>query len=161
MKVAIRSGFRKARAQSRRWLRHHPKLARLLDLAGCLETGNHSIARGAGAGLFVALVPVFGAQTILLLMVCVIARANFPIAYLASWVSNPFTIGPLAVAANSVGRVAVAPVTWPFDMPAGLAKIAVEQTLVTLLGSLVIAIPAALIGYAFTLWVQERFRTRR
>lgn len=130
----------------------------MLDVTGCLGTGTHQVARGAAVGLFVALIPVFGMQTLLLLLVSVLTRANFPVAFLVSWISNPFTIGGIALAANLAGRAVFGTLVLPFSDPGSVADFAAEQTLLTLLGSFVIATPVALLGYVIALAVQRAMR---
>jgi uncharacterized protein (DUF2062 family) len=155
LKQRARQHFQRLHDESHGWLDRHPRTARMLDVTGCLGTATHQVARGAAAGLFVALIPVFGMQTLLLLLVCVLARANFPVAFLVSWVSNPFTIGGIALAANFAGRAVFGTLALPFTDAGSVADIAVEQTLLTLLGSLVVATPVAMLGYAIALWLQR------
>lgn len=155
MKRHAKQRFERLRDESHGWLDRHPRTTRLLDVTGCLGTGTHQVARGAAAGLFVALIPVFGMQTLLLLLVCALARANFPVAFLVSWISNPFTIGGIALVANLTGRAVFDTLALPFTDAGSVADIAAEQTLLTLLGSLVVATPVAILGYVIALWVQR------
>jgi len=157
MRYRLKRQAARTRAQSRRWLDRHPRVARLLDVSGCLSLGDHAIARGVGAGLFVALTPLFGAQTLLLIAACILVRGNFPAAFLVSWVSNPFTIGPMIVAFNAIGRALFGS---PGALQAGdseLAGAAAEQTLLTLAGSLVVSAPVALAAYLLTLGLRRYF----
>lgn len=146
------------RARSRAWLERHPRTRRALDYTGCLRTDRQSVARGIAAGLFVALTPVFGVQTLLLVVVCVLLRANFPAAFAASWLSNPFTIGPMLLAFNALGSVVSGSLAQP--LAADAAGDAVLQTQLTFIGSLLVAAPAALLGYGAALWFQQRFAGR-
>ncbi len=155
MNRRARQRFERLREKSLGWLDRHPRTARLLDVTGALGTGTHQVARGAAAGLFVALIPVFGVQTLLLLLVCVVARANFPVAFLVSWISNPFTIGGIVLAGNLAGRAFFGPLAEPLAESGNVADIAAGQTLLTFLGSLVIAMPVAILGYAVALWIQR------
>lgn len=143
--------LRTLRDDSDRWLAERPRLKRALDATGCMKTDRHAIARGVAAGLLVALTPVFGIQTFVLMLVCVLMHANFPVAFAASWLSNPFTIGPIIVAANAAGREIVAPLLPGLAGADVYDSEAVQQTALTLLGSVVIAVPAALLGYVMTL----------
>lgn len=149
--------FGRVRMQGRQWLERHPRVQRTLGYSGCLRTDRQSVARGVAAGLFVALTPVFGVQTLVLLVVCMLLRANFPVAFAASWISNPFTIGPLVLAFNALGRAVFGPLAAPLSARAGVADDALLQTQLTILGSLLIAVPVALSGYAAALWLQRRF----
>ena len=148
--------FGRVRTQGRQWLERHPRVQRTLGHSGCLRTDRQSVARGVAAGLFVALTPVFGVQTLVLLAVCVLLRANFPVAFAASWISNPFTIGPLVLAFNALGQAVFGPLAQPLSVRSGVADDALLQTQLTLLGSLLIAVPISLAGYAAALWLKGR-----
>lgn len=63
-----------------------------------------SIARGVGIGLFIAFIPIMPFQTILIIFLSILLRANFAIAFAVSWVSNPLTIIPLAYFTYLVGE---------------------------------------------------------
>lgn len=62
-----------------------------------------SVARGVAVGLLVAIIPILPFQTILAIVLSILLRANIPIAFLTSWVSNPFTIVPLIFLTYYVG----------------------------------------------------------
>ena len=156
MPATMKDRMRQLRADSDRWLEAHPRVSHALDHTGCLKTDRHAIARGVAAGLFVALTPVFGIQTFLLMLVCVLLHANFPVAFAVSWLSNPFTIGPIVLAANFAGREILAPMFPAISQSAYLDNEAVWQTTWTILGSLLIAIPAALLGYFVALLFRRR-----
>jgi len=156
VKYRLKRHAARTRVESRRWLDRHPRVARLLDVSGCLSLGDHAIARGVGAGLFIALTPLFGAQTLLLIAACILVRGNFPAAFLVSWVSNPFTIGPMIVAFNAIGRGLFGSAGAPPAAGSDLAGAAAEQTLLTLAGSLVVSAPVAVAAYLLTLGLRRR-----
>lgn len=62
-----------------------------------------NVARGVAVGLFVALIPIIPFQTVLVILLSILLRANIPVAFLASWVSNPFTIIPLIFLTYYIG----------------------------------------------------------
>lgn len=150
--------LRELRAEGHQWLERHPRLQRALDATGCLGTSPRSIARGVAAGLFVALTPVFGVQTLLMVGVCVLLRGNFPAAFIVSWICNPLTIGPLLLTFNTIGNALFGPLEVSLATPGEATGEILAEAQLTVLGSLVLAIPAALIGYAVALWVQRRLR---
>lgn len=153
MKKLTRRKLEQMRAAGYRWLARHPFVARALDYAGCLGVDDHVIARGVAVGLFVGLTPTVGVQTLLMIAGCVILRGNFPAAFLVSWVSNPLTMAPLYVAFNALGRVAFEPVVRPSIKLTGFEGTALLEALLTLLGSLLLALPISLLGYVVALWV--------
>jgi len=52
-------------------------------------------ARGVAIGLLVALGVPIGAHTVVLGMLLLLVRFNFPVAFAVTWVVNPFTVIPL------------------------------------------------------------------
>lgn len=157
--------IRRLQAQAVAWLDAHPRIARGLERTGCLGMHRRVLARGVAVGLFVALTPTFGFQTLLMLAGCVLLRASFPAAFVVSWVSNPVTVGPLYIGFNALGEAIFGPVIRSALHLRGLLAEATFETIFLVLGSLVIAIPAAIAGYALFLWgwrllAWHRWRTR-
>jgi uncharacterized protein (DUF2062 family) len=157
MRRLARQKYQEIRAQSHRWLGRHPILARALEYTGCLGVNDHVVARGVAVGLFVGLTPTVGVQTLLMIAGCVLLRGNFPAAFLVSWVSNPLTMAPLYVAFNALGRATFEPLVRPSIKLTGLEGAAVLEGLLTLLGSLLLAVPISMLGYAVALWAWREF----
>lgn len=137
----------------RAWLRRNPRSLRLLRRFRCFGLDGESLARGLAVGLFFGLTPTVGFQTSLVLPSCLLLRANFPVAFAATWVSNPLTIGPLYFAFGWLGRRV-------FDasiLSSSTAEaypwldVITEGTLQMSIGCLFIATPAAILGY----WVSK------
>ncbi|RFF27264.1 MULTISPECIES: DUF2062 domain-containing protein [unclassified Wenzhouxiangella] len=135
----------------RQWLRR----------SGCLTFKREPIARGIGIGLFVGLTPTVGLQTIMMLAGSLLVRGNFPAAFAISWVSNPFTLPPMVYAYHELGK-------WLFGSWAQAlfkGSDAVDNALIavvsTVLGTLLIAIPIALVGYFASLGISEVWHRRR
>jgi uncharacterized protein (DUF2062 family) len=63
-----------------------------------------SVARGVAVGLFTGIIPLLSFQTFMAIGVAILIRANLPIALLVSWISNPFTILPIAYFTYYVGH---------------------------------------------------------
>ncbi len=112
-------------------------------------------------GLFVGLTPTVGVQTLLMIAGCVMLRGNFPAAFLVSWVSNPLTMAPLYFAFNALGRIAFEPIVQPSIKLTGIEGAALLEALLTLLGSLLLAVPVSLLGYAVALWAWREFQHLR
>jgi uncharacterized protein (DUF2062 family) len=143
------------------WLGRHPVAATLLDRAGCLHPDRRTLARGVAVGVFVGLSPTVGFQTLLMLLGCVALRANFPIAFLVSWVSNPLTMAPLYLGFNQLGEAVFHGATGTPTM-AGETNGWIEIGYLVF-GSLVIALPLAVVSYALvlTVWRAVILRRRR
>lgn len=137
------------------WLEQYPKIKRILEWTGCLDLREGPIARGAAVGIFVGLTPTVGVQTVLMIVGCALVRGNFPIAFLFSWVSNPFTAPPLYLAFRAIGDTMFNPIVRQFMQVNDTADEALLQAVFTGLGSLVVAVPCAVAGYALVRWLRE------
>lgn len=135
----------------RQWLRR----------SGCLTFKRDPIARGIGVGLFVGLTPTVGLQTIMMLAGCLLVRGNFPAAFAISWVSNPITLPPMIYAYHELGKWLFG--SWAKTLFKGTDVVddALIALLSTALGTLLIAIPIALIGYFASLGISEVWHRRR
>ncbi len=134
--------------QGREWLRRYPRVQRLLEATGCLKGGAEAMARGVAVGLFIGLTPTVGFQTPLMILGCLLTRGNFLTAFMVSWVSNPFTMGPLYWGFHAVGQgmFGILPLQ-PGEASAWVLRGPGDEMLFTVVGSLLVALPAALIGY--------------
>jgi len=147
LRLQFLKGSRQHRSRIREWLLAHPRISRLLERGGCLHVDEFALARGVAVGLFVGFTPTVGIQTFMILAGSLAFRANFIAAFIVSNVSNPFTMAPLYYGFNRLGdwllrQLPVTPRT-VFDSSNEVAR----ETLAMVLGSLVIAIPAAALGY--------------
>lgn len=153
-------------ARLRAWLEKYPRVARALEKTGCLHVHRRAVARGVAIGLFVGLTPTVGLQTVIAIAACLLIRGNFPSAFLLSCVSNPITTPPLYLAFHAVGERVFAPIITGGMPVADLGQQAAIDAAYLGLGSLLIAIPAAVAGYAaltliWRAWVARRRRTLR
>ncbi|MDX1587659.1 MAG: DUF2062 domain-containing protein [Oleiphilaceae bacterium] len=160
--------IRRQRWQMRLWLQSHPRITAFLERTGSLHVDEQALARGAAMGLFIGLTPTVGVQTLLMLAGAVLLRANFPAAYLLSFVSNPLTMGPLYYGFHETGEALLraVPLIPPESGPVmALGEEIMNNAMTTLLGSLLIATPAAMLGYAvaYRMWRlrQARVQARR
>lgn len=150
--------WRNRRREGRRWMERHPRLARFLfTRIGCLDTGPYALARGVSIGLLIGLTPTVGVQIVMMIVACYLFRGNFLAAFALSWVTNPLTVGPLYYGFHQMGELVFGPLLAPLAELSGLRGDIVEESVTTLLGSLVFAIPAAVSGYFICLkFVQRR-----
>ncbi len=136
------------RRRARDWSGRHPRTVHFLERIGCLRVSRPVVARGIAIGLFVALTPTMGLQTVLMLVLCALLRGNFIAAFTVSWISNPFTLAPLYLGYYLLGQWLVERLFDPLSplvngsLPAGTL-----EAICLGLGSLLVALPAALTGY--------------
>ncbi|MCL7944220.1 DUF2062 domain-containing protein [Marinobacter sp. ATCH36] len=107
------------------------------------------MSRGLAVGLFFGLTPTVGFQTPLVLACCLMLRANFLIAFASTWISNPLTVAPLYLAFNWLGDSIIGPITLSESTTSSYPwlNLFLEEGLQMTIGSLVLAIPAAFLGY--------------
>jgi uncharacterized protein len=153
--------YRLLRMQARRWLERHPAVDRVLRSSGALDTEGGAISRGVAVGLFVALLPLFGLQTLLIALGCVIVRGNFLVGFAVSWVNNPLTVTPLFVAFNVIGEELFGPMLEPLVDLTGMEREVVLEIMFLAAGSVCVAIPAAVLGYAAARLAERRLAARR
>lgn len=67
-----------------------------------LNPTTHTVALGLSIGLFCSMLPM-PFQMVLAGAICMVIRANIPVALAACWVSNPITQIPLMVGQESLG----------------------------------------------------------
>jgi hypothetical protein len=84
-------------------------------------------------------------------------RANFFAAFIVSNVSNPLTMAPLYYGFNRLGQWLIdqLPIS-PASTVTTLGDEIAHETVAMVLGSLVIATPAAALGYFVFLWLWRR-----
>lgn len=87
-------------------------------------------------------------------------RGNFPAAFAISWVSNPLTMAPLYWGFHKLGEVVFGRLLIFTGENGYLGKIGNEM-LFTLLGSLLIAAPTAILGYQVALRMLAAYSARR
>jgi len=154
-------GSRQHRSRIRAWLQAHPRISGLLERGGCLHVDEFALARGIAVGLFVGFTPTVGIQTFMMLAGSLAFRANFIAAFVVSNVSNPFTMAPLYYGFNRLGEWLMQRL--PISAGPAVDTLGDEiahETLAMVLGSLVVAIPAAAVGYFLFLWLWRKFGLR-
>jgi uncharacterized protein (DUF2062 family) len=100
-------------------------------------------------GLFIAFLP-FPGHTLIAALLALALRVNIPVAAVSTWVSNPLTMGPLYYFAYRLGVTILDIPPKPFSFELSLDW--VTHTFVNiwqpmLLGSVLLASAAALVGY--------------
>lgn len=148
--------------------RHLGFLAEHLRRSEIWRLTHRSVAGGVAVGLFVAFLPI-PFQMVLAAAAALFLRVNVPVALLAVWVTNPFTLTPIGYLAYRTG-------SWILDTPS-VAKVPDETTLQWLMsqtarvwkpllvGGLVLGTTASALGYlavriGWRLHVAYRWRRR-
>lgn len=153
--TTARARYRLLRCRAHAWLARHPRLRTGLHAAGALRGNPETIARSVAIGLFIGLTPTVGVQTVLMVAVCLLLSGNFPVAFASSFVANPFTIGPLYWGYHELGEWVMLRESVSIAEAAGPGGLG-DEILYTGLGSLLIAIPAAVAAYLLTYWILSR-----
>ncbi len=135
----------------------------LVERKGVWSMHRRSLAGGIAVGLFVGLTPTVGVQTLLVLLGALLFRVNFPVAFVTLWISNPVTTPALYWGFNRLGSWAFAdhlPLASLKDL-APFTQAFVQQSTLLWLGSLLLAVPAAILGYLGFLWLWRYVTVRR
>lgn len=74
-----------------------------------VDDSPHRIALGIGLGLFIAWTPTIGLQTLMVLCVAPLLRANISVAVPCVWVTNVFTMIPVYYSNYLLGRMLLKP----------------------------------------------------
>lgn len=137
------------RQKLKRWLRRNPTSLRLLRRFRCFHTDPEALRRGLAVGVFFGLTPTVGFQTPMVVAACLLLRGNFPLAFAATWISNPITMAPLYLALNAVGEVLIGNTVLSENTTTGypLFSLFAGESLQMIVGTLVIATPTACLVY--------------
>jgi hypothetical protein len=159
-----------------RWLQ--PFRALLHDPA-LIVPHRRGVARGFALGLFWAFMPVPG-QSIFAAVCSIWLRVNVLVAMATTWITNPFTAVPIVLAAHWIGAAILGHAATPPPPPDAVVQaelLSLERLqqvwldlralgAAFLVGSFVLAIGSALVGFTalnwFWLWsVRRQFAARR
>jgi uncharacterized protein (DUF2062 family) len=124
---------------------------RLFDPGLWLPTRD-TVAWGMFIGVFIGLLPFLGLQIALSVMLCFAFRVNVTAAVLATFISNPFTAGPILAAQLYVGKWMVGPVD-PAELASytGAIKYWVSYGKPIMFGATLTAAVSAVVAYLLTL----------
>jgi uncharacterized protein len=130
---------------------------RLFDPGLWLPTRD-TVAWGMALGAFIGLLPFPGLQIFLSMLACFAFRVNVTAAVVATFISNPFTVGPLWYIQTVVGTMLVGSVD-PAELEGytGFARKWVEYGKPLMFGAVVTGAGAAIISYVFTLLLWSGF----
>jgi len=136
----------------------------------------HRIALGVALGFALAWTPAIGLQTVLLILLGLLLRANIVAGMPALWLSNPFTLVPVYAPSYYLGKCMlgveaqgsfVRDVSGAMRMTDGfIAKVQAWWRVTApyagplWLGSLVVAVLIGAVAYVATYWAVSAYRTK-
>ena len=154
----------------RRWGFFRQFKLNMIQLAR-LRSEPDAIGRGMALGLFIGFTPTFGVQILLAILFAFLLRQNKIAAFIGVWVTNPFTAPFIYGVEYEIGRMLLGMPPLGIDHFDSklIWSLGAQVGEPLLLGSLVLGIPAAFIGYAVTvrliptlrLWKIPRWPRRR
>ena len=146
----------------RRWGFFRQFKLNLIQLAR-LRSEPDAVGRGMALGLFIGFTPTFGMQTLLAIFFAFLFRQNKIATFVGVWITNPLTAPLIYSLEYKIGRLLL-----------GLPPLGVDQFqcdlnwslgaqvgMPLLLGSLVLGIPFAIIGYSVTVRLAPSLRQWR
>jgi uncharacterized protein len=130
---------------------------RLFDPGLWLPTRD-TVAWGMALGTFIGLLPFPGLQIFLSMLLCFAFRVNVTAAVVATFLSNPLTVGPLLYVQTLVGSMLVGSVD-PAELEGytGFARKWVEYGKPLMFGAVVTGAGAAILSYVLTLLLWSGF----
>ena len=149
---------RKQRSKFQRWVRY--VYIRFIRLRG----HPRALAKGLAAGVFAGSYPLFGLQTIIGVAIAAAIGGNKIVAAAGTWISNPLTYVPIYALNYQIGRwilgqtndtslITRSPREW---MSLGL-----DITIALMVGSTLVGIVLALIGYYGCLHLAHNLKASR
>jgi len=143
-----------------------------------IRANPHAIALGAAIGVFVGMTPTIPLHTVIIFILCLLARASFLSGLITSWlVCNPLTSLPIYFMALHIGNLTTPyHVDWQrikstadfvFSQASLTARIStvgelgVETAVVMLTGGILLALPLGLASYYLFYHLILRYQHRR
>ncbi|MDX2495697.1 MAG: DUF2062 domain-containing protein [Desulfuromusa sp.] len=123
----------------------------LIQLAR-LRSEPDAVGRGMALGLFLGFTPTFGVQVFLAVFLAILLRQNKIAAFVGVWITNPLTAPLIYGLEYKVGRLLLGMPPLSTNHPdLELSwSLGAHIALPMILGSLVLGIPVAMIGYSMT-----------
>lgn len=135
----------------RRWGFFRQFKLNMIQLAR-LRSEPDAIGRGMALGLLIGFSPTFGVQILLAILLAFLLRQNKIAAFIGVWITNPFTAPFIYGVEYEIGRMLLGMPSLGIDHfnRELIWSLGAQVGKPLLLGSLVLGIPAAFIGYALT-----------
>jgi uncharacterized protein (DUF2062 family) len=130
-----------------------------------LKGNPQKIALGMALGVFIGITPTIPLHTVLALAFSYIFGISRVAAVMGVWISNPITIPPLYYGSFVIGKKILYP-HLNLSLPQlvdlrDLIRLGWEINLALQFGGLILAFPAAVLAYFFTLWALKRYRQQK
>ena len=127
-----------------------------------LDSHPAHIAAGFAVGVFISITPFFGIHTPMAIGAAFLFRLNKLTPITGAWVNTPFTVVPVLIASFKLGEYLLGNKPRPFNVNFDQLSWAAIRPYADaiLLGSSVIGLVAAVIGYFICYWLVVRFRKR-
>ncbi len=130
-----------------------------------LHSSPHEIALGTAIGVFIAILPVYGLHTIMVIIAALLVRpANKIAILLGTNISLPPTVPFITWAGYEIGRFilkgGLPPLTWADFKQVSLQKI-MSMYKPLFLGSVILGIICAIVFYFIAFFVAKRLRKKR
>jgi uncharacterized protein len=130
-----------------------------------LKGNPQKIALGMALGVFIGITPTIPLHTVLALAFSYLFGISSVAAVMGVWISNPITIPPLYYGSFVIGKKILYP-HLNLSLPQlvdlrDLIRLGWEINLALQFGGLILAFPAAVLAYFFTLWALKRYRQQK
>ncbi|MEM9154159.1 MAG: DUF2062 domain-containing protein [Cyanobacteria bacterium P01_F01_bin.33] len=130
-----------------------------------LQASPAEIGRGLAIGVFAAMFPAFGLQTIISILIATAVRGNKLAAAAATWVSNPLTYVPIYAFNFHVGQQILGARSLHFDFAVSpslndLTQMGADFLVVMFVGSFVVGTVSAGLSYAAAVPIVRRIKQR-
>lgn len=164
--------FKLNNVKNSRWFNHPFVKKHVAKNSHLFKVNREAIARGVAIGLFVAILPILPFQTLLAILLSVAFRANLPSAFLLSWISNPFTIAPIAYFNYHIGLYfiknpgmldkVVQEMFWNFSYSRyGYKELALKFGKAYIIGLPIVGFTLAILGYLSVLFFWRFFTKKK
>ena len=148
----------------KRFSGHHEKVRnhrllkrfeRFLHLSRNYFHMNHrSVSRAIGIGFFCVFMP-FPFQTLMVIILALLVRANIPIAYAVIWINNPLTVAPIYYGALKLGEFILS--SPPVPAPSFSLAVLWQELSVSwkpfFLGISLCGVVSGILAYYLTYWI--------
>ncbi|NES20369.1 MAG: DUF2062 domain-containing protein [Symploca sp. SIO3E6] len=126
-----------------------------------MQGSSRTIARGFACGVFAGMLPLFGLQTILGVLLAVPLRGNKILAMTGTWISNPLTYVPIYTFNFHVGQWLLNKhdlMSINFDSWQQIKESGAEISLIFLVGCLAVGLVSGIFSYFISLRLITKFR---
>jgi uncharacterized protein (DUF2062 family) len=125
-----------------------------------LDSHPAHISTGFAVGVFISFTPFFGMHTPLAIAAAFVFRLNKLTCITGAWINTPFTVVPALLLSNKIGQILLGldPIDISFksldwdDLKENAASL--------ILGSSLLGVASAMVGYAVCYWLILRFRKK-